>query len=148
MICSSIQTRSCYACFNFNCFRSGSPTLHSGNLWYMAASKQANIHTHARNAVLLVWGEPGCKQASKHTHTCTQCIPSSVGLTQARPNKRDVADVIKIVPIFMECLFCVGAYYLDFMVIAQAAIQDTVSSKTDINTFFVWNKTISEDTSR
>ena len=56
--------------------------------------------------------------------------------------------VIKVVPIFMECLFCVGAYYLDFMVIAQAAIEDTVSSKTDINTFFVWNKNISEDTSR
>ena len=27
------------------------------------------------------------KQASKHTHTCAQCSPGSVGLPQACPNK-------------------------------------------------------------
>ena len=76
------QGVSCHACFNFSRLCSGSPTLHSGNspsptecmssvfiilkfnrahlgIWPQAskqASKQADIHTHVCNAVLLVWG--------------------------------------------------------------------------------------------
>ena len=35
----------------------------------------------------MVSGRP--KQASKHTHTCAQYSPASVGLAQARPNHYD-----------------------------------------------------------
>ena len=34
------------------------------------------------------WSVQASKQASIHTHTCTQCSHASVGLAQARPKKR------------------------------------------------------------
>ena len=65
-------------CFNFCCLHSRSPALHSGNSLHLPSmrsvfviltfnsahlkftvygpSKQANIHTHVRSAVPLVWG--------------------------------------------------------------------------------------------
>ena len=98
MICSSTykQGVSCHAGFNFSRLRSGSPMLHSGNgngpakctssifvilkfkcahlknKRYVAASKQANIHTHVRNAVPLVWGS--LRLAPINKYASCKCI--------------------------------------------------------------------------
>ena len=43
--------------------------------------------------------------------------------------------------------FCVGAFYPDFTVIGQAAMEETVNSEMAyINTLLCLNKTISENT--
>ena len=103
MICSSTQTRkSCYECFNFSCLRSGSPTLHSGNR-PSPTECMSSIFVILKLIALIkkLRYMAASKQASKHTHAREQCSPASVGLAQARPNNGSHRRVNTLQAVFL-----------------------------------------------